>query len=117
MPLTRRQRARLPLLLCKLLVSIFLFPHLSHAQLKSISGTVTDEAGLPVPGVSVIVKSSNAGTKTDDTGKWSLSNVTVGATLVFTSATHETVEQVVDERTEYKLSMKMKVLAMSDVVV
>src|SRR5687767_1713054 len=117
MPRSLQQRAKVPLLLCKLLVALFLFPLLAQAQLKSISGTVTDESSLPVPGASVIVRSTNAGTKTDENGKWSLTNVAVGATLVFTSTTHETVEVVVDERTDYKISLKMKVLSMSDVVV
>src|SRR5690606_34471034 len=40
---------------------------------KSISGTVTDQDGLPLPGVSVVVKGTTIGTVTNAEGKFSLS--------------------------------------------
>lgn len=43
----------------------------SFAQEKTISGTVT-EAGLPLPGVNVIVKGTTRGTQTDFDGKYSI---------------------------------------------
>ena len=35
---------------------------ISFAQEKTISGTVTDDSGLPLPGVNIIVKSTTNGT-------------------------------------------------------
>ena len=50
----------------------------------TVSGKVTDEHdGSVLPGVTVVVKNSALGTQTDETGKYSLSNVPAGATLVF----------------------------------
>jgi iron complex outermembrane receptor protein len=50
----------------------------------TVSGKVTDEHdGSVLPGVTVVVKNSVLGTQTDETGKYSLSNVPAGATLVF----------------------------------
>src|SRR5690606_17280602 len=41
-------------------------------QQTTISGTVSDESGQPLPGVSVIVKGTNKGTITDFDGNYSL---------------------------------------------
>ncbi|MEX2566248.1 MAG: TonB-dependent receptor [Cyclobacteriaceae bacterium] len=48
----------------------------------TIRGTVTDEAGLPIPGVTVSVPGTAVGTATDLEGKYSIT-VPEGATLVF----------------------------------
>ena len=41
-------------------------------QVRTISGTVTDTGGQPLPGVSVVVKGTTAGTVTDANGEFSL---------------------------------------------
>lgn len=50
---------------------------------KTVSGSVTDTEGLPVPGVSVFQKGSSTGTITDEEGKFSIT-VQENATLIFT---------------------------------
>jgi TonB-linked SusC/RagA family outer membrane protein len=55
---------------------------LSFAQEKTISGTVTDDSGLPLPGVNIIVKNTTNGTQSDFDGNYSISSA-VGQTLVF----------------------------------
>lgn len=42
---------------------------LTFAQEKTVSGTVSDESGLPLPGVNIIVKGTTNGTQTDFDGK------------------------------------------------
>lgn len=55
----------------------------SYAQEKlSVIGTVTDTAGVPLPGVSVIVTGTKTGTATDVNGKFVL-DVSSGAVLAF----------------------------------
>jgi hypothetical protein len=46
---------------------------LTFAQAKSISGTVTDDAGIPLPGASIIVKGTSNGVQSDFDGKFVLS--------------------------------------------
>ncbi len=53
----------------------------SFAQEKSISGTIS-ENGLPMPGVTVLVKETNKGTQSDFDGKYSIV-AKQGETLVF----------------------------------
>lgn len=45
------------------------------AQTKSVSGTVTDEAGEPLIGANVAVKGTNTGTVTDFNGEFALTNI------------------------------------------
>jgi len=44
----------------------------AFAQEKKITGTVSDNAGIPLPGVSVLVKGTKSGTQTDFDGKYSV---------------------------------------------
>lgn len=44
----------------------------TFAQEKKITGTVSDKAGIPLPGVSVLVKGTKSGTQTDFDGKYVL---------------------------------------------
>jgi TonB-linked SusC/RagA family outer membrane protein len=55
---------------------------ISFAQQKTISGTVTDDINLPLPGVNIIIKGTTSGTQSDFDGKYSI-NAEVGQTLVF----------------------------------
>lgn len=50
----------------------------------SLIGRVTDEAGTPLPGVTVLWKGTTKGTVTDAMGDYKLSDISDGATIVFT---------------------------------
>lgn len=52
-------------------------------QQRSVSGTITDESGNPLPGVTVYIKGTTIGVVTDNTGNYSLRDVPQNATLVF----------------------------------
>ncbi|MEQ8419798.1 MAG: carboxypeptidase-like regulatory domain-containing protein, partial [Arenibacter algicola] len=59
-----------------------LIVQLSFAQEKTISGTVTDQDGLPLPGVNILVEGTTTGTQTDFDGLYSI-DASVGQVLVF----------------------------------
>jgi TonB-linked SusC/RagA family outer membrane protein len=99
-----------------LLFLFFLSPFFSVAQMKTISGIVTDDSGNPLSNISVIVKGSAKGTTTDEKGHFSI-NASVGSSLVFSSVSHESFTVVVDNRDEYTINLKQRVNAMTDVVV
>ncbi|MCT8339963.1 carboxypeptidase-like regulatory domain-containing protein [Flavobacteriaceae bacterium TK19130] len=54
-----------------------------------VSGTVTDESGLPLPGANVIVNGTSRGTQTDFDGHYEI-NAEIGETLVFSYVGFET---------------------------
>lgn len=63
----------------------------AKAQELDVSGVVTDEAGIPLPGVNVLVKNTNRGVQTDFDGVYSL-KVDPGETLVFSYIGFQTIE-------------------------
>lgn len=60
-----------------------LIVHVSFAQEKTVSGTVTDQDGLPLPGVNIVVEGTTTGTQTDFDGNYSIS-ASEGQTLLYT---------------------------------
>lgn len=52
------------------------------AQSKTVSGTISDENGVPLPGASIVVKGTSTGTSSDFDGKYSI-NLSNDGTLVF----------------------------------
>lgn len=64
---------------------------LTFAQQKTITGTVTDDTGLPLPGANVIIKGTSTGTQTDFDGNYSIT-ANVGQTLTFSYVGFETKE-------------------------
>src|SRR5690606_17717172 len=70
-------------------LSVFLFLFLGMAQLpaaaqQAVNGRVTDNAGEPLAGVSVRVKSTSAGVSTDENGRYSINVPAGNPVLVFT---------------------------------
>lgn len=63
---------------------VMIFTQIGLSQTKSISGVVSDESGMPVPGASVIVAGSQNGASSDFDGNYSIDNVSDTDKLVFT---------------------------------
>ncbi|MFI2741535.1 SusC/RagA family TonB-linked outer membrane protein [Zhouia sp. PK063] len=84
----------------RMILTLFLalFVHISFAQEKSITGTVLDPDGLPLPGVNVVVKGTKNGTQTDFDGKYSI-GANVGQTLQFSFIGYKTIEVNVGKST------------------
>ena len=61
---------------------LVLVVHLGYAQEKSISGTVLDQSGLPIPGVNIVVQGTTNGTQSDFDGNYTIV-ANVGDKLVF----------------------------------
>ncbi|MBE0391948.1 SusC/RagA family TonB-linked outer membrane protein [Flavobacterium sp. PL002] len=55
-----------------LVLLLVLMAQLTFAQERSVTGIVSDNTGMPLPGVSVLVKGTKIGTQTDFDGKFTL---------------------------------------------
>ena len=93
-----------------------LIAHVSFAQEKTISGTVTDEEGLPLPGVTVLIKGTNTGTQTDFDGNYSVS-ADQGDILVFSFIGMETAEYTVKNIDTIDVTMTTDSAQLDEVVV
>jgi len=85
------------------------------AQTKVVSGIVKDDAGAPLPGVSVLVKGTSNGTVTDVDGKFSIT-ATEG-TLVFSSIGMVSQELKIENQTSFDVKLVSDVTELSEVVV
>ncbi|HAH56675.1 MAG TPA: hypothetical protein DCL86_00855, partial [Bacteroidales bacterium] len=87
----------------------------SFAQQRTITGTVTDETGATLPGVTVLLKGTTTGTITDLQGKYSL---TVGdGTLVFSYMGFETQEITIGAQTRIDVQLMEDRKLLEEVVV
>ncbi len=86
------------------------------AQTRKITGTVTDEATSPLPGVNVVVKGTTTGTQTDFDGNYELMAV-IGDTLEFKYLGYISKEIHVGAFNIINITMEADYAALEEVVV
>ncbi|WP_053991439.1 SusC/RagA family TonB-linked outer membrane protein [Mangrovimonas sp. TPBH4] len=89
---------------------------LTFAQEKTISGTVADDTGLPLPGVNIIVKGTTTGTQTDFDGNYSIT-AKAGDVLTFTYIGLKTQEITVGSSNTINVTMLEDAAVLDEVVV
>ncbi len=99
-----------------LFLKIFLLSLIIHGQEKTISGTVSDQNGLPLPGSSILIKGSSTGTQTDFDGNYTI-NAKQGDILVFSYIGQKPVEKTVGVSTKIDVTLLEDAQALDEVVV
>lgn len=88
------------------------------SQVKKITGTVVDEKGNPLPGVTVVVKGTSQGISTDLNGKFKIDLPKAkDLALVFTFIGMESQTVKITNQTTLKVVMKEKASEIDEVVV
>jgi hypothetical protein len=102
-----------------MLFSLFLITGaLVMAQTVQITGTVTSsEDGLPIPGVTVLVKGTTLGSLTGADGKYILSVPTTANTLVFSFIGFKTLDVEIGGRPKIDVVLQLDVFKVDEVVV
>lgn len=90
--------------------------HISYAQDKTITGTVTDADGLPLPGVNIVVEGTSTGTQTDFDGNYAIS-AREGQTLLFTYIGQRPASRLVGSGNVINVQMVEDTQALEEVVV
>lgn len=90
--------------------------HLTFAQEKTISGTVTDQDGLPLPGVNIVVVGTTNGTQTDFDGNYSIKS-SAGKTLLFTYVGQKEARKLIGAESTINVQMIEDAQALEEVVV
>jgi len=90
--------------------------NLQPAQQKEIRGKVTDPSGIPLPGVTVVVKGTTQGIITDADGNYILNKVPGDATLVFSFVGMKTQEIPVSGRITIDVVMQEETVGIEEVV-
>ncbi|WP_299708980.1 SusC/RagA family TonB-linked outer membrane protein [uncultured Pontibacter sp.] len=104
------------LMLCLLLVSALI--HEAMAQVRAITGTVTDATtNQPLPGVTVLVKGTTVGTATGADGTYTV-NVPEGSnTLVFRFIGYQTTERPIGSAATIDVALPVDAQQLDEVVV
>src|SRR5690554_3241508 len=95
-------KTKFSVVLTLLLVSIV---QISFAQQKTITGSVVDDAGLPLPGVNIIIQGTTTGTQSDFDGNYSI-EAQEGQVLVFSYIGFQTAEVTVGTANTYNVTMQ-----------
>lgn len=95
---------------------LFLMTGFAQAQNKTITGTVTDQDGLPLPGVNIVVQGTSNGTQTDFDGNYSI-EASEGQTLLFTYIGQKESTVVVGASSTINVQMEESAQALAEVVV
>jgi TonB-linked SusC/RagA family outer membrane protein len=82
-----------------------------------VTGRIVDSKGAPLEGVSITIKGTTRGTLTDQNGNFKLQVENENAVLVFSLIGYQTIEQSVNGKSEFLLSMATQTQSLNDVVV
>ncbi|MBX2922872.1 MAG: TonB-dependent receptor [Chitinophagaceae bacterium] len=86
-------------------------------SLIELTGTVSNENGDILPGVSVALKGTQSGATTDANGNYSIRLSGLKGTLVFSHVSYEQQEVLISNRKQINVVMKSKVSDMEQIVV
>lgn len=89
---------------------------LTFAQEKTISGTVSDNSGLPLPGATVLVKGTSSGASTDFDGNYSIT-ANQGATLVFSFVGYTTQQIVIGASNKVNITMQDDASLLDEIII
>ncbi len=104
------------LLKCLSLGFLLFFVSTAFAQ-KKVSGTVSDESGEGIPGVSVSVKGTTQGTITDGSGAFTLDVTASNPVLVISSIGYTTKEVSLDNQTVVNVTLVEDSRSLEEVIV
>jgi len=98
------------------LLTLLMFFCLSAFGQQTITGVVSDDQNMPLPGASVLIKGTTIGTQTDFNGNYTL-EANQGDTLVFSYVGMETQEVVVGNNSTIDAQLAMSASELEEVVV
>lgn len=91
-------------------------PIISTAQQKTITGTVTDDSGYPLPGATVLLKGTTNGTVTNSDGVYSFPGIPENSTIVFSFMGMLSQEIVVGDKTTINVILIASTIGIEEVV-
>ncbi|HVK46691.1 MAG TPA: SusC/RagA family TonB-linked outer membrane protein [Pseudobacter sp.] len=100
-----------------LIASFLLLSWQLLAQTRTVTGTVSDEKGTPIPNASVIVKGTTTGTTTNADGQFSLSVGANAKTLIITAVNFASQELSITGKTSVKAFLSVEDKNLTEVVV
>jgi TonB-dependent starch-binding outer membrane protein SusC len=94
---------------------LLMVPMTLFAQKKQITGTVLDETGKSIPGVSVVVQGTTQGTATNPDGKFAI-EVNSGDVLQFSYIGYKTQEINISNQSVLNVTLAVEAIGINEVV-
>src|SRR5690606_10383724 len=88
----------------------------TFAQGKTITGVITDQDGLPLPGASVVIKGTTTGTQSDFDGNYTI-QANTGDILVYSFVGQRTEERTVGASNTISMELGLDSQALDEVIV
>jgi TonB-linked outer membrane protein, SusC/RagA family len=90
--------------------------YFGFAQQRTVTGTIYDATGTPLPGVSVAIQGTNVSSLTDENGQYSI-EVEMGRTLVFSYIGMQTEQRQVGQASTIDVNMADAASNLDEVVI
>ena len=103
--------------LLTLILILFTGIGILQAQNVTVTGTVSDASGSPLPGVTIVVKNTAKGASSDFNGNYTIADVAKGETLVFSYVGFITKEVVVGNSNNLNVQLADDTQSVDEVVV
>lgn len=101
--------------LLRYLLFLLMAPMTLFAQKKQITGTVLDETGKSIPGVSIVIVGTTQGTVTNFDGKFAI-GVSSGEILRFSYIGYKTEDVTISDQSMLELKMTVEAIGINEVV-
>lgn len=88
----------------------------AYTQEKTVTGNVTDNTGIPLPGVNILIKGTTTGIQTDFDGNYAI-QASEGQILVFSYIGQQSLEMTIGQSNLINVQMEEDTLALEEVVV
>ncbi len=85
-------------------------------QQRTVTGVVTDQSGVPLPGVSIIVRGTTTGTVTDSDGNFTLTIPESAEVLQFSFVGMRSQEVAIEGRTTFTVVLEEESIGLAEVV-
>jgi TonB-linked SusC/RagA family outer membrane protein len=111
--INKKMRTKLNGILTLILVLVV---QITFAQTNTVTGTVTDPDGLPLPGVNILIKGESSGTQTDFDGNYSI-QASSDQTLIFRYVGFTTKNVKVGNKLQIDVAMSIDSATLDEVIV
>jgi len=91
-------------------------PFISEQQGKKVTGKVTDQSGVPIPGAAIVVKGTTIGITSDSDGNFALSLPSEAKVIVFSFIGMKSQEIDITGKTSVNIIMEVDAIGIEEVV-
>jgi Ca-activated chloride channel homolog len=90
---------------------------MAYAELRTITGKVTDQRGQPIAGVTIVIRGEATSTISDNNGNYKITTDQQSKVMIFTFPGYTKVEEKIGNRSIINVIMKEEALVLDEMIV